>query len=78
MARMNRGLAFRAKGEIERAKADLTATLELPSEDEETQDAQATAWRHLKSCSRTRRRLRPSRLPLSTRLPLQPASELLW
>jgi uncharacterized caspase-like protein len=43
MARMNRGLAFRAKGEIERAKADLTATLELPSEDEETQDAQATA-----------------------------------
>ena len=43
MARMNRGLAFRAKGEIERAKADLTATLELPSEDKEAQDAQATA-----------------------------------
>ena len=43
MARINRGLAFRAKGEIERAKADFTATLELPSEDEEAQDAQATA-----------------------------------
>ena len=43
IARMNCGLAFRAKGEIERAKADFTATLELPSEDEEAQGAQATA-----------------------------------
>ena len=81
MARMNRGLAFRAKGEIERAKADFTATLELPSEDKEAQDAQATARDQLAALEEVQQDAHAperSRLPLSTRLPRQPASELLW
>jgi uncharacterized caspase-like protein len=53
MARMNRGLALQAKGETERAKADFAATLELPSEDDEARDAQATARAQLAALEET-------------------------